>query len=118
LARVLAAETEGFSDIISLGVWDVLKAASRESATPASAAENLVFFLGQTKELAEKISEEDWNGPAQMKAGDKVEWEASRGKMAWGLLLDLIHHRGQLSTYIRPMGGKLPSIYGPSADSN
>lgn len=26
------------------------------------------------------------------------------------------HHRGQLSTYIRPMGGAVPSIYGPSAD--
>lgn len=28
-----------------------------------------------------------------------------------------IHHRGQLSAYARAMGGKLPSIYGPSADS-
>lgn len=27
-----------------------------------------------------------------------------------------IHHRGQLSSYLRPMGGKVPSIYGPSAD--
>jgi uncharacterized damage-inducible protein DinB len=27
-----------------------------------------------------------------------------------------IHHRGQLSTYIRPMGGKVPAIYGGSAD--
>jgi uncharacterized damage-inducible protein DinB len=28
-----------------------------------------------------------------------------------------IHHRGQLSTYLRPMGGKVPGIYGPSADT-
>jgi len=28
-----------------------------------------------------------------------------------------IHHRGQLSAYIRPMGGKVPGIYGPSGDS-
>jgi len=27
-----------------------------------------------------------------------------------------VHHRGQLSTYLRPMGGKVPSIYGGSAD--
>ena len=27
------------------------------------------------------------------------------------------HHRGQLSAYLRAMGGKVPSIYGPSADS-
>ena len=29
-----------------------------------------------------------------------------------------VHHRGQLSSYLRPMGGKVPSIYGPSADEN
>jgi uncharacterized damage-inducible protein DinB len=28
-----------------------------------------------------------------------------------------IHHRGQLSTYLRPMGGKVPAIYGESYDS-
>ncbi len=28
-----------------------------------------------------------------------------------------VHHRGQLSTYLRSMGGKVPGIYGPSADS-
>ena len=27
-----------------------------------------------------------------------------------------IHHRGQLSAYLRPMGGKVPGIYGPTAD--
>ena len=35
---------------------------------------------------------------------------------AWGFLFDLIHHRGQLSTYLRPMGSRVPGIYGPSAD--
>jgi uncharacterized damage-inducible protein DinB len=29
-----------------------------------------------------------------------------------------IHHRGQLSTYLRPMGAKVPSIYGGSADED
>ena len=35
---------------------------------------------------------------------------------AWGFLFDIIHHRGQLSTYLRPMGSTVPQIYGPSAD--
>jgi len=43
-------------------------------------------------------------------------WSNSLSGMLWSFLLDMIHHRGQLSTYIRPMGGKVPSIYGPSAD--
>ena len=32
------------------------------------------------------------------------------------MLFDQIHHRGQLSVYVRLAGGKVPSIYGPSAD--
>ena len=28
----------------------------------------------------------------------------------------MIHHRGQLTTYIRPMGGKVPAMYGESFD--
>jgi len=28
-----------------------------------------------------------------------------------------VHHRGQLSTYLRAAGGKVPGIYGPSADT-
>ena len=28
-----------------------------------------------------------------------------------------VHHRGQLSTYLRPMGSKVPQIYGGSADN-
>jgi uncharacterized damage-inducible protein DinB len=28
-----------------------------------------------------------------------------------------IHHRGQLSVYLRPAGGKVPAIYGESYDS-
>jgi uncharacterized damage-inducible protein DinB len=43
---------------------------------------------------------------------------ARRVDGAWMFLNDSIHHRGQLSVYIRMAGGKVPSIYGPSADEN
>lgn len=29
-----------------------------------------------------------------------------------------VHHRGQLAAYLRPMGAKVPNIYGPSGDSD
>ena len=29
-----------------------------------------------------------------------------------------VHHRGQLSAYLRPMGAKVPGIYGPSGDTD
>jgi uncharacterized damage-inducible protein DinB len=33
------------------------------------------------------------------------------------ILNHTVHHRGQLSTYLRPMGARVPSIYGPSYDA-
>lgn len=34
------------------------------------------------------------------------------------MICDQIHHRGQLTVYVRMAGGKVPSIYGPSADDS
>jgi uncharacterized damage-inducible protein DinB len=65
---------------------------------------------------ASNMTEEEWGSDAVASVGGHDVWTTTRGKMAWGLLFDLVHHRGQLSTYIRPMGGKVPSIYGPSGD--
>ena len=50
-----------------------------------------------------------FTGPKQMGEVQVIE-------VLWFMLMDSIHHRGQLSIYVRMAGGKVPSIYGPSAD--
>lgn len=57
-----------------------------------------------------------WDAPVKFMFGGQEAMSAPAHEMAWGFLLDQIHHRGQLSTYLRPMGAKVPQIYGPSAD--
>jgi hypothetical protein len=63
--------------------------------------------------------------PARWAALPAARWEGSldffgtprpAAPMAWSFLFDLVHHRGQLTTYLRPMGSTVPQIYGPSAD--
>jgi uncharacterized damage-inducible protein DinB len=49
-------------------------------------------------------------------AGPKTLGDFTRLYMAWFLLFDQIHHRGQFSIYLRMADGKVPSIYGPSGD--
>ncbi len=71
------------------------------------------------KELGKRLRQLDeatWNKKSQCWEHGHVEIEDTVGGLFWLFLFDAIHHRGQLSTYIRPMGGKVPSIYGPSAD--
>ena len=62
------------------------------------------------------LDDKKWEGPSKLIMDGKVIWETTVGEMLFGFLFDAIHHRGQLSSYLRPMGAKVPSIYGPSAD--
>ncbi len=62
------------------------------------------------------VDDAKWDGSGKFLMNGQVVWETSLGDMLYGFLFDAIHHRGQLSTYLRPMGAKVPSIYGPSAD--
>jgi uncharacterized damage-inducible protein DinB len=60
-----------------------------------------------------------WNRQAWLIRGsEEMLLKNTIGGLLWISLFDVVHHRGQLSTYIRPMGGKVPSIYGPSADES
>lgn len=70
----------------------------------------------QALERLKNVTDEIWNAPAKFYMNGEVMWETTVSGMAWGYLFDMVHHRGQLSSYIRPMGGKVPAIYGPSAD--
>jgi uncharacterized damage-inducible protein DinB len=45
---------------------------------------------------------------------NKISFRADRFFLM--MLCDQIHHRGQLSVYVRLAGGKVPAVYGPSAD--
>ncbi len=70
------------------------------------------------EERLKGLNEETWSTTNnKFNLDGHTHFEAPLGYTAWLLLLDTVHHRGQLSTYIRPMGGKHPDIYGPSGDS-
>jgi hypothetical protein len=66
----------------------------------------------QTMDKLKNIPDEDFGKMISFAGHDMRRIDA-----LWGMLLDIIHHRGQLSVYIRMAGGKVPAIYGPSADS-
>ena len=114
----MAVEAKTFQTFLETGVIDH---AAMQALMPKDVHEAIAVFASgimKAKEIAMGMSEDAWLEKSAMVMGGNPMWETTKGEMAWGLLLDLIHHRGQLSVYIRLMGGKVPSIYGPSADSN
>ena len=88
--------------------------------TVKSVAEAVAAFEKNWDDLERKVSAMDdaaWEKKGQFFSGGKMVSEQPIGGFLWFILFDAIHHRGQLSAYIRPMGGKVPAIYGPSGDS-
>ena len=85
-----------------------------------SMAEAVDMYKRARKDIETKLpalSDSAWDEPGKFLVNGNAIMEMPRHGLAWMLMLDAIHHRGQLSTYLRPMGGKVPSIYGPSADT-
>ena len=82
--------------------------------TPATMKEVHDGYETQSADIVRRLkalSAERWNG--------ELEFFGSRrpaSPMAWSFLFDIVHHRGQITTYLRPMGSTVPQIYGPSAD--
>jgi uncharacterized damage-inducible protein DinB len=112
IAAQLAVQWKAISGILTKGAPD-FNPHDMESQSKEDMLTKLDQGVEQLVKDVETISEEDWeNGEAAM--GEM--WKTKKFDMAWGFLLDAVHHRGQLSTFLRAMGAKVPSIYGPSAD--
>ncbi|HEY6065650.1 MAG TPA: hypothetical protein VIY96_05810 [Thermoanaerobaculia bacterium] len=113
LVWLLASELKDACDLVDNGQVEYVP-------TPAPKLEEAIAAYGRNADALErrldKIDDASWEKKAKFLMDGKVVWESALGDMLYGFLFDAIHHRGQLSTYLRPMGGKVPSIYGPSAD--
>ena len=83
-------------------------------AQPATVKELLDVYTQQSADVIRRwkaLPADRWDGTL-----DFVGTQRAAAAMAWSFLFDIVHHRGQISTYLRPMGSTVPQIYGPSAD--
>jgi len=116
LAWLLAAEEVALASLLETG-----KAEWKDEKPPAR-VDQIVSTFEQSAALVDerlaKLDEAGWAKKCELLMGGGPAWEDTVANMMWGFFFDAIHHRGQLTTYLRPMGGKVPSIYGPSADDS
>jgi uncharacterized damage-inducible protein DinB len=73
--------------------------------------------LIDNKETIAQLPDDDWLKEWVLKAGD---WEIARlpkgGAIRHIITNHIIHHRGQLTVYLRLLNIPVPGLYGPSAD--
>jgi len=115
IAWFLALELRALVKMVNTGEihWEQLPAPGSIDAIAKeyeSAADDMEKALSSADDAK-------WEQDGRMYFGGKLMKTAPIGETVWDFWFDAIHHRGQLTSYLRPMGGQVPSVYGPTADT-
>jgi uncharacterized damage-inducible protein DinB len=68
------------------------------------------------RKALESTTDEHLRTNWQLKAAGTVVQEGPRDETILDTIAHWAHHRGQMTVYLRLLGAKVPSVYGPSAD--
>jgi uncharacterized damage-inducible protein DinB len=114
--------------VANIPVWGTLTlerpdldlAATPPAAELGSRAAILEFFEGNAanaRKLLVGRTDAELMAPWSLKRGDHVVFTMPKATVWRTFVMNhLVHHRGQLSVYLRQQDVPLPSMYGPSAD--
>ena len=120
LATHVAEITNWISNIINIDDFDFVKDFNFTPVTAASQEELLQIFqtnLDRAINDLSKMNDDDLNKSWTVRRGEQMMYNTPN-KVAirsWAIN-HLIHHRGQLSVYLRLLDVPVPGMYGPSAD--
>ena len=98
-------------------IIDALESGKAEWAPPPMPA-TMKEVAAAYDQLSARMADR-WNALPADRWNGSLEFFGSQrpaSPMAWSFLFDIVHHRGQITTYLRPMGSTVPQIYGPSGD--
>jgi uncharacterized damage-inducible protein DinB len=122
LGRLAGHVAELPSMVVPILTMDELDFSNFQPFMPASVSEltekfdkNIAAAVEQLKEQPDEHLHKTW----RMLSNGKVFFEMPRAAFIRSVMLNhLIHHRGQLSVYLRLRDVPLPSVYGPTADES
>ncbi len=86
---------------------------------PGSLPEVISTYETAHRAFVEKVRrtpEAELNQTVKFFTAPKQMGDVRKMDVLWFMLMDSVHHRGQMSVYLRLADAKVPSIYGPSAD--
>ncbi len=114
LAWLLVHEESFLGDGLERGAFEWI-----EQPPPATMAEVLAAYDAHHDAILQRLKAlpaEQWARRMPFTYQGQEIMNVTGYDHGWITLFDQVHHRGQLSTYLRPMGSTVPQIYGPSAD--
>jgi uncharacterized damage-inducible protein DinB len=84
--------------------------------TPAELVAALDKSVAQAREALQKTSDSHLQTKWRLLAAGQLAMEQPRHDVIRDTFLHSAHHRGQMTVYLRLLGSKIPSVYGPTAD--
>jgi uncharacterized damage-inducible protein DinB len=72
--------------------------------------------VAKAREALQKTNDSHLATPWRLLAGGHLAFEQPRHQVIRDTFLHSAHHRGQMTVYLRLLGSKVPSVYGPTAD--
>lgn len=88
--------------------------------SPADTEELVAHFdqnVAAAKAALAAVKDGDLEAPFYLKSNGQIVFQSSKRESLESTINHLVHHRGQLTVYMRLNDIAVPSIYGPSADS-
>ena len=116
IAWQIAEELRSLSDLIETGVvdWQTNPRPSTLDEINAAYDSN----AARHRDRLASIDDAKWSSEGRMLFGGQEVMKSTIGDICWSFYLDAIHHRGQLSVYLRLLDVPVPGLYGPSADDS
>jgi uncharacterized damage-inducible protein DinB len=70
----------------------------------------------EAREALASAKDEDFDVMWSLRQGERALFSAPRGAVVRSHINHLVHHRGQLTVYLRLLDVPIPGMYGPTAD--
>ena len=121
LSDLIATIPSWIAMAITMDELDIApKDGSSYRPAPLNTSAELVAALDKTvaqaREALQKTTDAHLATTWRLLAGGQLALEQPRHDVIRDTFLHAAHHRGQMTVYLRLLGAKVPSVYGPTAD--
>jgi uncharacterized damage-inducible protein DinB len=116
LALLVAEIPKWIAHVIEKGEIDLATFPHFQAKTVADLVKHFDENLKAAKEALQRISDDALSGMFSLKNQDQVLFSSPKKETVSQSINHMVHHRGQLTIYMRLNDIPVPSIYGPSAD--
>jgi len=118
LAQLVATMPGWMTTMLRLPHLDLAAAPKYTLESTATLLERFDQHVTEARDALKDAKDSDFALPWSLKHGERALFTAPRGVVVRQHINHMVHHRGQLSVYLRLNDVPLPSMYGPTADES